>query len=44
MILVFAVKEEERKANRPFIRKTTLTATYSSKDHSETQNNKRTSI
>ena len=30
MILVFPVEEEEGKANRPFIRKTTLTPIYSS--------------
>lgn len=33
MILVFPVEEEEGRANRPFIRKTTLTAIYSSKGH-----------
>lgn len=30
MILVFPVEEEEGKANRPFIRKTTLIQIYSS--------------
>lgn len=30
MILIFPVEEEEGKANRPFIRKTTLTPIYSS--------------
>lgn len=30
MILVFPVEEEQGKANRPFIRKITLTAIYSS--------------